>query len=189
MSLSMNTNKIIQYLKENNNVFEILFFGIKNENFIVEPKLYFQNYHELIYSTHWLFENWCDNTKPTGIFKNDSIVFLEEDGVMVEYCKGLQNLPYVFLKFRGENFKNITQEYFDFIQNTYGENFENVLAEYEQWCFLNHIPLDKNSGDSNFCPGLGQKWVENPYYVNPHNLCFDKLESAISLTIKTLTTL
>lgn len=189
MSLSV-ANKVIQYLKENSDVFEVLFFGVNNKEFIVEPKLYFKNYHELIYNTHWLFENWCDNTKPTGILKDDSIVCLEEDGVVIEYCKGLQNLPYVFLKFRGNaDSENITNEYFTFIQDTYKKNFNEVLLKYEQWCAQNQILLDKNSGNNDFCPGLGQKWDKNPYYINARDLVFDKSESAIDLIVKTFTLL
>lgn len=189
MPLSIkNTNKLIQYLKENKDVFEVLFFGIDCESFSIEPKLYFKNYHDLMYQTHWLFENWCDNNKPTGIL-GESVVFMEEDGVMVEYCKELQNLPYIFLSFRGvhkDNEKEIV-DYKNFIFNCYQLDFLVILIKYETWCSQNEIPLTFSAvATEDFSVGLGQQWKLNPYYISPDELVFDESEVAKDITVKTL---
>lgn len=187
MSLSVEkTNALIGYLKENEDVFEVLFFGISNETFLVKPKYYFQNYHKLMYQTHWLFENWSSNTKPVGIF-NDSIVFMEEDGVMVEYCKGLQNLPYVLLAIRTLNEEEEIVNYSHFIKSEYGYFYNYFLDQYETWCKENDIVIDKSFGETYIDFAIGQNREVNPYYFNSDNLVFDDAESAEDIIVKTLT--
>lgn len=185
MPLSI-TNKLIQYLKNNKDVFEVLFFGISNESFIVEPKLYFKNYHELIYQTKWLFENWCDNNKPTGILHDDSIVFMEEDGIMVEYCKGLQNLPYVLLSIRTRDTDYSFKIYSDLVLNEYGNTYNFFLNQYETWCRENNIVIHPKTGENFVNDGMGISREINPFYIPESLLLFDETESSIPITVKTL---
>jgi len=187
MSLSIEkTNKIIKYLKENKDVFEVLFFGIDCDYFKIEPKLYFKNYHTLIYQTHWLFENHCDNNKPVGILDN-SIVFLEEDGIMIEYCKELQYLPYIFLTIRGVDINNINNmnDFKQMIFDWYHLDFNVVLQKYENWCLNNNIIIDFSS-KIKFCE---QESDKNPYHIDKNKLIFDISESAKDIKVKNLETL
>lgn len=190
MSLSIEkTNLLIQYLKENKDIFEVLFFGVVNESFRVKPSLYFKNYHGLMYQSHWLFENWCSNTKPTGLRDSDSVVFMEEDGVLVEYCKGLQNLPYVLLAIRTLNDPREIEDYSRYTKEEFGNSYEYYLLKYENWCIQNEIVINKDFGENFIGNGIGQDREVNPYYISPDDLVFDESESAKDISVKTLTAL
>lgn len=187
MSLSIEkTNLLIQYIKENKDIFEVLFFGVINESFRVKPSLYFKNYHDLMYQAHWLFENWCSNTKPTGIMDNDNVVFMEEDGVLVEYCKGLQNLPYVLLAIRTLNEPREIEGYSRYIKEEFGNSHEHYLFKYENWCMQNEIIINKDFGENFIGNGIGQDREVNPYYISPDDLVFDESESAKDINTETL---
>lgn len=190
MSLSIEkTNLLIQYLKENQDVFEVVFFGISCETFAVEPRLYFQNYHELIFQTHWLFENKCDNIKPVGIL-GESIVFMENDGVMVEYCKGLQNLPYVLFGIKTLNRDEWKiDKYNAFVVNKYSAPYSFFLNKYETWCKEVGIEINPKMGLGYAEEGMGVSREINPYYIPEDNLIFDESESAKDISVKTLTAL
>jgi hypothetical protein len=181
------SNKLIAYLKNNPDIFEIVFFGHLTESFTVEPKYACFNYHDLIKNTHWLYEEVTNNNKPIGVIESDRVVTIDENGIYTQHCIGLQNLPYVLyssaLDGDGNDFH--IDEY---ALDRYGHGYKTLLHKYEKWCESNDIKIEKNcTSEYNTYIAFGLKpRTFDPFYIPTNELQFDREEKELDILVNTL---
>lgn len=137
----MNTEKIIQLLKDDDEIAQNLFLFSEFPSDVslwtgpVEDNFDYSN-------IKWLFVTEQQNLTLVGISTIDNTVWcIDDEGDFHQDCDALQNLPYEILRL--ESFYTPNESIDEYFTKYKDYHFKETLARYEAWCNLNNIPLDE----------------------------------------------
>lgn len=138
-----NYKNVLEIIKNNKDISDYLFLF---DTDVIDIDLFIPKNTSLdcdYYNIEWLFQTHDDNFTLVGINKIDeSIWYIDNEGVLHKACSLLQDLPYEII--RKECFYSDPKTTDGYFQKYTQYNIKEALLKYEKLCIDNGIILDKD---------------------------------------------